>query len=140
MFYKMTHFLIMINEVSWRLKNWINSLTFKIKNNCLTLNWLLGTINQLFRSIQALNKKILILRIFLFLRYIYILIFIYFINFNFYMLINFSTAMLCHTWIIFPIQSCLLLFPFWAYLLHLIIKRLFLPCHYITYICWEQVL
>ena len=39
MFYEMTHFIIMINEVSWLPKNQINLLTFKIKNNFLALNW-----------------------------------------------------------------------------------------------------
>ena len=34
----MTRFIIMIDEVSWQPKTQTNSLTFKIKNNCLTLN------------------------------------------------------------------------------------------------------
>ena len=39
MFYEITRIIIVINEVSWQPKNWINFLTFKIKNNCLVLNW-----------------------------------------------------------------------------------------------------
>ena len=35
----MTRFIIVIDEVSGQPKNWINLLTFKIKNNCLALNW-----------------------------------------------------------------------------------------------------
>ena len=35
----MTRFIIMIDEVNWQPKNQINLLTFKIKNNCLALNW-----------------------------------------------------------------------------------------------------
>ena len=35
----MTRLSIMIDKVSWQLKNQINFLTFKIKNNSLTLNW-----------------------------------------------------------------------------------------------------
>ena len=47
----MTHSIIMIDEVSLQPKNQINLLTFKIKNDFLALNWSLGAINQLFRSI-----------------------------------------------------------------------------------------
>ena len=39
MFYEMTSFTIVIDKVSWQPKNQINLLTFKIKNNCLALNW-----------------------------------------------------------------------------------------------------
>ena len=39
MFYEMTRFIIVIDEVSWQPKNWINLQTFKIKNYCLALNW-----------------------------------------------------------------------------------------------------
>ena len=35
----MTRLIIMIVEVCWQPKNWINLLTFKIKNNCLARNW-----------------------------------------------------------------------------------------------------
>ena len=87
-------------------KNWMNSLTFKIKNNCLAFKWPLGTINQLFRSIWALNKKILILIIFIYIYiYIYILIFTYFINFNFYISINYLPARLVTQFIYFENSS-----------------------------------
>ena len=39
MFYEMTRFIIIIDEVSRQPKNQMNLLTFKIKNNCLALNW-----------------------------------------------------------------------------------------------------
>ena len=39
MFYEMTRFIIIIDEVSWQPKNQINFLIFKMKNNCLALNW-----------------------------------------------------------------------------------------------------
>ena len=79
----MTRLIIMIEGVRWQPKNYINSLTFEIKNNCLALNWPLGTIKQIlgqFKQKDSYFKDLFVFEI-------YILIFVYFIIFNFYILI-----------------------------------------------------
>ena len=80
----MTRFIIMINEVGWQPKNWINSLSFKIKKQ-LSPTWLTFRNNLYAFSVNlSLEQKDSYFKDFLVL---YIYIYIYNFSYISYILI-----------------------------------------------------